>query len=303
MSPKQMEHILSKLVDVGIKQVTFGGGEPLLYPDLTKWVEWLSKQGIVVNITSNGFFLSQELAYELADCGLNQIQMNVESIEPHVHDWVRGKEGAYKRVLAAIKHALEANLVVVSQIVVTSENLSNILHVVAFSRRLGVQRARVWDMTPSGLALEHPKLFPQGYIDMLSRLVGLAHEMGAVKIQSYEPLFPLGIQVPFKLVHVPCPSRLGLLMHVAVDGTVYYCCTFTEMYNINDVKGGSKLTKLHQQKIASFNQNRHLQSICAQCDFEGICRGGCPIRADWGGGIDYQCRKIMNGLTLDKLVA
>lgn len=298
MNRKQMEHTMQMLVDAGIQQVSFGGGEPLMYPGIAKWVSWLTKKGIIVHINSNGFFLSRELANELAGNGLEQVQINVESIEPEIHDQVRGRQGSHKRALEAIEYALRAGIIVASQIVVTKKNMDDVLPIIGFCRHLGVQRCRVWDMTPSGRGMECVEMIPHGYRQLLFRIAQKAHEWGAVQVQSYDPLFPLDPQLPIEVMHVPCPERSGMLLSVAADGSVLYCNTLrAELYNMNNVKTGVDLSELHHYRIEEFNRTMALSPACSTCAHRGFCRGGCPARMQWAGGGDYQCTMAAKGST------
>lgn len=291
MSEDELSHVLSLLVNSGIKQITFGGGEPLLYPNLVDWVSWLTQRGIIVNINSNGFFLTQELANRFAKAGLNQFQTNIESIDEKKHDQIRGGKGAHQHAIQAIDFALKAGINVVSQVVVTKENMDNIPDILKFSKQLGVHRSRLWDMTPSGNALENGELLPDNYPQLLYQVAELAVTLGALEIQSYEPLFPSVKTLPIPITHVPCPSRKGLLINIGVNGAVNYCSTFRrELYNIFDVDNGETLSLIHRDSINSYTEAQlPLSNTCLNCNRLPICNGGCPSRMVWANGFDYQC--------------
>jgi MoaA/NifB/PqqE/SkfB family radical SAM enzyme len=52
------------------------------------------------------------------------------------------------------ENARDAGIVCVSQTVLTKDNENEIMDIFKFVRGMGVQRCRVWDITPKGMLLE-----------------------------------------------------------------------------------------------------------------------------------------------------
>lgn len=288
MSWEEVTRVIDILINSGIKQVTFGGGEPLLYPYLPALINKLTTEGIVVNVTTNGYFLTDELARELKESGLNQVQMDIESVQPEDHDRMRDKEGAHEHIVRAFQNALKNEITCVCQVVVTTENAAALPTIITYARKLGVQRCRVWDMTPSGAALSNQHLIPMGYPALLADLTQFSERMGATCLQSYEPLFPLNFHTRLEVIHAPCPSRIGMLAYIGVNGSVYYCCTMRDktMYNIFDHES---IADIHYLKVKEFNESIMSSSHCPGCTYFLQCGGGCPARTSSVTGHDYQC--------------
>ena len=294
MGRRELRSIIDKLMDCGVAQVTFGGGEPLLYEDLLHWVYFLSSRGIIVHINTNSYFLDEETVKKLADSGLNQIQSNIESDIPGVHDSVRGKKGAFQRVLSAAELSRRYGINFVSQTVVTRDNMDRLLDIVKFARRNGIESCRFWDMTLSGRAISTPERLPRRYLETLESLSSELRHLGVKRITSYDPLYPSRHDTSPKIEHYPCPSRLGMLMHVSVEGDVLYCCVDerSRLFNIHSVEDGSRLPSMYREKIAEFlGTHAPLPPGCAGCEQGAACRGGCMGRRGIDSDVDYLCRR------------
>lgn len=84
--------------------INFGGGEALLREDVPELVAYASQQGFITNIASNGWLIDEPLAEKIADSGLRSINLSLDSLDPQIHDELRGKEGAHRKVMRAIKN-------------------------------------------------------------------------------------------------------------------------------------------------------------------------------------------------------
>lgn len=96
-------HELSEIVDDDFV-LNFGGGEALVYPDIFEVIEIAAKCGIRTNLNSNGFLIDEKVAKRLGDAGLENIKISMDSVDPKVHDYMRGVEGVHARAVQAINN-------------------------------------------------------------------------------------------------------------------------------------------------------------------------------------------------------
>ncbi len=61
--------------------VTLNGGEPLLHPEITELVRYISESGMIPMINSNGRLLTPELIKDLNEAGLFGIQISCDRLE------------------------------------------------------------------------------------------------------------------------------------------------------------------------------------------------------------------------------
>ena len=286
MDPEDFSRITDTLKKSGITQITISGGEPLLHPHVIDFVRLAADSGFVTHMNSNGWLMSGEMAKRLGAAGLTQVQMNIDHTDPVAHDAIRGADGSFGRAIRAFRNVREAGMKAVSQTVLTRRNADVATEIMDFSRKMGADRVRFWDMVPSGSAEGMHEMVPQDYSSILDAIARHAVRLGATGIISYEPLFPsrdYGIEVH----HLPCPAKLGSGLVVKTNGDVKYCCTNDHvMYNI---LGISDIRKVHRDAIKSANSRLVREQECSGCSLYRTCLGGCPSRYAEHG--DIQCIK------------
>lgn len=279
---ENLKKLLSGLSGAGVRQVTFSGGEPTIYPHIREAVKTAKDMGFVVHMNTNGILMTAEFAKELKDRGLSQIQTNIDSINPAKHDYIRGLQGSFQRAVLALKNAKEAGMTAVCQTVLTSMNEDEIIDIFRFARSLGVQRCRLWDMTPSeGTAISNVGIAPSNYAMTLERLYELSLGMGLKTIESGEPMFPLDRKMSVPVTGGFCVSYFGASTTVSVDGDAFYCATYRKpLYNVF-AEPDQDIGELHRQKLAEFiSVNIKPKDSCSGCQFIKKCAGGCIVKSE-----------------------
>ncbi len=78
------------------------GGEALLRPDLVEIISFIKKTGFNSSITTNGFYIDEKKAKELAASGIKGVFLSLDGFKPETHDYLRGVKGSHAQVLKAI---------------------------------------------------------------------------------------------------------------------------------------------------------------------------------------------------------
>ena len=91
-------------------EVDIQGGEPLMNKDLFKILEAIDTSRFYTYLTSNGWFMTEEMAQKLADAGVDRVLISIDSFTPEEHDEFRGKKGAYERAMQAMKYIHNAGM-------------------------------------------------------------------------------------------------------------------------------------------------------------------------------------------------
>jgi len=79
------------------------GGEALLRKDLTEIISYIRKSGFNSSITTNGYYINDEMAKKLVDSGLKGIFLSLDGFKEETHDYLRGVKGSYRHVMDAIE--------------------------------------------------------------------------------------------------------------------------------------------------------------------------------------------------------
>lgn len=97
----------AKLAGLGSLMISLAGGEPLLRTDMPDVVAAIAEHHFPF-MTTNGWFVTQELADELFAAGLWGVSISIDYADAGRHDRQRGMPGAFDRAVAAVDMFLRA---------------------------------------------------------------------------------------------------------------------------------------------------------------------------------------------------
>ena len=90
--------------ELGIFELDLQGGE--LHLETEYVFESILSIGIhmfYTNLTTNGFFMTAEIAEKLKSLGVDRVSVSIDSMDSETHDKFRGKKGSWERALNALK--------------------------------------------------------------------------------------------------------------------------------------------------------------------------------------------------------
>jgi len=215
VSVEDFKVTLSKLKDMGIKQISMTGGEPTENPNMLEMVE-LATKDFMVHITSHGEWY-KNYADDFARLGVSQVQFNYQGSKRH--DGVHQVLGSYLKQVTSIKQSIKADIETVGTVTVGAYNLKDIDSIFKEMSDLGVTRLRVWEATGKGNKWRKDKEAKE----IFEICKTSASKLGFNFIQSYDPDFvghvgtqcpPLskvGIYVDAKSNLIFCPATEQLL--------------------------------------------------------------------------------------------
>jgi len=105
--------------------ICWSGGEPLLRPDLLDLIACAKEEGLLNSVATNGAFLTPDLASRLRELEVANVLISVDSVEPEIHDSLRGA-GSHARALQAIEDCKKAGLLLLVEAVATCHNWEEI---------------------------------------------------------------------------------------------------------------------------------------------------------------------------------
>src|SRR4051812_40899715 len=103
----EWERIIREAAALGVLQVGFSGGEPLVRRDLAAIVAAARGCDLYTNLISSGVGLSKKRAEELRAAGLDSIQLSFQADEPSLADSIAGAR-AHEQKLNAARTTREA---------------------------------------------------------------------------------------------------------------------------------------------------------------------------------------------------
>ena len=138
MTPKEIGEIVRVACKLGVKNVKFTGGEPLLREDIADIVSRIAQYAEEVSMTTNGSLL-KETAAALRKAGLRRVNVSLHSVDPETFAKITGRD-ALQQVEEGIEAALKNHLepVKINMVVFKGMNDHEVPQMIDFAGSLGV---------------------------------------------------------------------------------------------------------------------------------------------------------------------
>lgn len=152
LSTEELKEVSRQCIELGITNITFTGGEPLLRLDLEEIISSISPDQAIVLIFTNALELTAQRTKLLKKAGLFGVHISLDSADPSEHDYLRGVNGSFNSVQKGVQNALEAGLLVGISTYVTIEKALNhsILSIADLCEQWGVHEISVFDGIQTG---------------------------------------------------------------------------------------------------------------------------------------------------------
>ncbi|MBU1912191.1 MAG: radical SAM protein [Candidatus Omnitrophica bacterium] len=118
--------------------VIFGGGEPLLLPDmLTELISTCHQRGFRTSLATSGYFIDETMAKRLAESGLDYIALTLYSLKEEIHNYLRGMPDSHRRLMQAIEYLDKQRnpLEIAIDTVIMAPNLGELLELANWVRK------------------------------------------------------------------------------------------------------------------------------------------------------------------------
>jgi len=291
------------LAELGVREVTLSGGEPLLRADWEQIVAALRGHGLVVEMISNGLALDAGKAARIAKSGIRSVSLSVDGDAP-VHDRLRGVPGAFDRVMAAARALRAEGLRVGAVTQVCRPNLDRLADIESALREAGFGAWQLQLTMPIGRCGRDLAIAPVDVRRVIDFIIEESRpdrvpRYGADNIGWMLPCEPAlrSVARPTDRVFRGCQAGVGVL-GLTSDGTVRGCLSMPPAFDEGNLRRRS-LRAIWQDENR-FAYNRHFVPAkatgpCRDCGFLRICRGGCKTLAHAAGrglGENPYCARI-----------
>lgn len=277
-------------------RINFTGGDPLLKDGVLDLIKHSRNQGLEVGILGNPDTLTPEIARELRDLGLYGYQISIDGME-NTHDALRGKNGAYKEAIEAIRLLNDVGIRSIVMFTLSRANANELVDVIRLVDREEVSVFDFARLVPvgSGSQMKEQMLHPLEYRALLLLVLEeykrlkesgtktrygrkenlwslLYHELGLGKLPAGDT----------ETIFSGCAIGSRILTILA-DGTVLACRRLLV-----------PIGKVPDQKIREIfidskehNRMRRVEDMkkCGRCNLLQSCRG-CPA-VSYGVHGDY----------------
>jgi len=134
----QLRSVIRQAARLGVLEVIFSGGEPLLRGDLEQLVREAHQAGMLTRVNTNGLLLDRERAARLKRARLTQCCVSLDAADAEVHDRLRGVPGLFDKALGALGNLRAAGIPFQLHTYARKESLQGDLErIAALGRELG----------------------------------------------------------------------------------------------------------------------------------------------------------------------
>ena len=111
LSAEVMGDLANQADALGIFEFDLQGGELTMRPDkLYEVLEAIKPERFYLYLTTNGFFMDEKMAKELARLNVGRVSVSVDSMDEKTHDKIRGKKDSWKKAMEALKLVQKAGI-------------------------------------------------------------------------------------------------------------------------------------------------------------------------------------------------
>ena len=285
-----------ELGNMAVMDVSLGGGEPFLRPDLMDLIEGIIQNKMRFCILSNGTLIDDHIAEYIAGTHrCNYVQVSIDGASSEVHDSCRGN-GSFVKAVNGIKTLQRHNIPVVARVTLHHHNVREIANVARFlldeldissfstnsAGYLGACRKNAGEVLLTNedrqMAMHDLLILSQKYPGRITALAGPLYEakywrkMEVARLNN-DPAFPKGGHL------TACGCPFGEIS-VRADGMIIPCSMLAHM-----VLGRINSDSLQEVWLNNpeLNRLRMRQKIpldelefCRGCDYMRYCTGNCP---------------------------
>jgi pyrroloquinoline quinone biosynthesis protein E len=135
--------VLDEAAALGVLQVHFSGGEPLIRRDLPDLVRRAASLNLYSNIITSGVLLDDRMMAALNDAGIDHIQLSLQDSDPAGNDRIGNYARAFEKKRAAADRIRNAGLPLTLNFVVHRQNVDRVADMIRMAEQCGAERVEI----------------------------------------------------------------------------------------------------------------------------------------------------------------
>ena len=276
---EEIYHVIDEAKNLGVLRITLSGGEPLVHPHFFEIAEYIRNHFLELELFTNGTLVTKEVAEKLKDLALLRVSVSLDSLNPEIHDYFRGRKGSWKKTMEGIRNLEEEDIKIKPAIALSKLNLEEVIDLRKFLLERGFNDYQLMPVfatrrnTPLDIGIT-PEEYQKAIEDvfMLEKDREIESKSMARSKSSGEKTINCGIGT-YSLV-------------IKSDGGVIPCSAFGDEALLGNVKDQSLKEIWNNSSV--LNRLRDLDArnhpVCSACNFLEHCRGGCMANVSLATG-------------------
>jgi pyrroloquinoline quinone biosynthesis protein E len=271
--------VLEQAGALGIVQVHFSGGEPLVRTDLAQLVAGARRATLYTNLITSGMGLDEARLESLRSGGLDAIQISLQDTLEAENDRIAGAR-SFSQKLRALELTKSFGFPLTLNVVLHRHNLDRIEEIIELAANIGANRLELAHVQYTGWAFRNRRaLLPS--VEQLERANGAvlaARERLGRKLEILHVLPDY-----FQAFPKACLNGWGrMFITVAPDGAALPCQSAREIASLTfpNVRDHSlEEIWFNDPAFQRFRGTDWLPEPCRGCDRREVDYGGCRCQA------------------------
>lgn len=148
LTSKEALDLCDEIAQLGLRWITLSGGEPLTRKDIHHLVARLSRNGVSVNMITNGWLLEKEVAERLKKSGIATVAISIDGTR-EIHNQIR-RQDAFEHAEDAFRILKELGIKTGAVTTITNQNIKILDELKEELIRIGVDSWQVQLGLPMG---------------------------------------------------------------------------------------------------------------------------------------------------------
>ena len=122
---KELKKLVQDLIDAGIQEIRFTGGEPLMFDGIYDLIKLADDNGVCTSIGTNATLVTEKTAIKLKEAGLKKVVVSIDGTK-EMHDSIRGI-GSYEKAIKGLYYLKNVGLNVRVNTVIMKSNMEDVI--------------------------------------------------------------------------------------------------------------------------------------------------------------------------------
>ncbi|MGA9678190.1 MAG: pyrroloquinoline quinone biosynthesis protein PqqE [Mycobacterium sp.] len=278
---EEWDDIMAQAAALGVLQVGFSGGEPLVRRDLEQIIAAAHRNSLYTNLITGGSMLNSTRLSRLQAAGLDHVQISLQDGDPLNANRIAGAN-AHEQKLRAAREVRASGLALTLNVVIHRYNIDRLEAIVDLCVEFGAQRLELAHTQYYGWAAKNQSLLmpTRDQVLLADAVVGRVRRKYEDRVKITYVLSDIYQELP-----KPCMGGWGLkAMVIAPDGRVMPC-------HAADSLPGMQFANVRTRSLADiwrnseaferFRGDKWMREPCRTCPLERrhIDFGGCRCQA------------------------
>lgn len=281
LTTKEIKNVfLSIAKDFDPKKITIAvtGGEPLLRNDIFEVMKYANKLGFSWGMVTNGTLINPKIVSQMRKAKMSSISVSLDGLENN-HNWLRNGKDNFKKTINGIKLLVSSKSFDVVEIIscINQNNFNELEEIYQLCNILGVDRWRIFNISPVGRAKNNSKLFLNGQqFNYLLKYIKNKHreKKGKLKVDFCDEGF-LGLEyegeVRNQLFYCWAGITVGSILY---NGDIAACPVLPREYVRQGNTRQDRFSEIWNNKFELFrNRNWRQCNNCKSCSWWEFCEG------------------------------